>query len=84
LDKGLSLGYNYFAQARFRIMGKSKIKSFPFPCMNCGEDILISLDELTLGRTKKCPVCGKLGLKFSSDFEREIEERIHKTLKRLK
>jgi hypothetical protein len=65
-------------------MGKSKIKSFPFPCMNCGEDILVSLDEFTLGRTKKCPHCGKPGIKFSSNFEREIEERIQKTLNKLK
>jgi hypothetical protein len=52
--------------------------------MNCGEDILISLDELTLGRTKKCPVCGKPGIKFSSDFEKEIEERIKTTLNKFK
>lgn len=65
-------------------MGKSKIKSFPIPCLNCGEEILISFDEFTLGRAKKCPLCGKTGIKFPSDFENELEERIRKTLKKFK
>lgn len=65
-------------------MGKTKFKSFPLPCLNCGEEILISFDEFTLGRAKKCPHCGRAGIKFSSDFEREIEERIKNTLKKLK
>jgi len=65
-------------------MGKSKIKSFAIPCLNCGEDILITFDEFTLGRSKKCPHCGKLGIKFSSDFENEIEDRIKNTLNKIK
>jgi hypothetical protein len=64
-------------------MGKSKIKFFPIPCQNCGEEILISLDEFILGRTKKCPLCGKLGIKFSSDSETELLERIQNTLKKI-
>jgi len=65
-------------------MGKSKIKSFPIPCQNCGEEILISLDEFMIGRTKKCPHCGKPGIKFSSDSESEVVERIQNTLKKFK